>query len=82
MGGQSWEGLLVDSHFIPNVETIMKKKNVSDIAGCIEKAIKDDAVNITRSAVGGGLGDDHNIFQLYVSLQTGERFYISVTKVD
>lgn len=60
----------------------MEKKTVSDIASYIEEAIQDDVTSLTRSAVGGGLGNDNNIFQLYVTLKTGERFYISVTKVD
>ena len=60
----------------------MVKKTVSDISDYIVEALQDDLIQISRSAVGGGLGPNNNIYFLNVTLKTGEKFYISVTKYE
>ncbi len=59
----------------------MNKKNASDISEWIEEALQDDLSSITRSTIGGGLSRDVDVYHMNVTLKSGERFLIAVTKL-
>lgn len=58
------------------------KKTTTDIANYIVESVQDDLAQITRQTYGGGFGPDHDIYTLNVTLNSGEKFFISVTKIS